>query len=215
MASAYLPLHHLNKIFHREAPSVLKPSEDGRILFPQDQETPLGRPFRRMEILANATHGAVGILVDENQKYHEADLIKADLEAVGREVIIGSTNDITRVGGNAFLNNTRISSTYNKFRLFGAQHQWSEQAFARYWPFLETVRRSDLHLVNNFAAMTISEDKSIFGAMRLTARDMKASAAIGATDTVRFDGASGFDFDSGFGLLDAAAALLITRGLGL
>jgi hypothetical protein len=169
MASAYLPMHYLNKIFHREAPSVLTPREDRRMLLPYDHETPLGRPYRRMEILANATHGAVAILVDENQKYHEADLIKADLEAAGRDVIIGSTKDIRRVGGNVFLNNSRISSTYNKFRLFGAQHRWSEQAFIEYWPFLETVRRSDIHLVNNFAAMTISEDKSIFGAMRLPA----------------------------------------------
>jgi hypothetical protein len=169
MASGYLPMHHLNKIFHRDAPSFLKPSEAERALLPYDRDGSLGQAYRRMEVLANATHGAIAILIDENAKYHEADLIKADLESAGREVIIGSTQDIRRVGGNIFLGDTRISSTYNKFRLFGANDQWSEQAFSKYWQFLETVRSGDIHLVNNFAAMTISEDKSFFGAMRLPA----------------------------------------------
>jgi hypothetical protein len=169
MATGYLPMHRLNKIFHRDAPSFLKPSEAERALLPYDRDGSLGQAYRRMEVLANASHGAIAILIDENGKYHEADLIKADLESAGREVVIGSTQDIRRVGGNIFLGDTRISSTYNKFRLFGSDDHWSEQAFSKYWQFLETVRSGDIHLVNNFAAMTISEDKSFFGAMRLPA----------------------------------------------
>jgi hypothetical protein len=163
MATGYLPMHRLNKIFHRDAPSFLKPSEAERALLPYDRDGSLGQAYRRMEVLANASHGAIAILIDENGKYHEADLIKADLESAGREVVIGSTQDIRRVGGNIFLGDTRISSTYNKFRLFGSDDHWSEQAFSKYWQFLETVRSGDIHLVNNFAAMTISEDKSFFG----------------------------------------------------
>jgi hypothetical protein len=53
----------------------------------------------------------------------------------------------------------------------------------------------------------------IFAALRLTARDIRGSAGPRATEPARFDSPIGFDFDSGFGLIDAAAALLITKGL--
>jgi subtilisin family serine protease len=52
----------------------------------------------------------------------------------------------------------------------------------------------------------------IYAAMRLTARDMDSSAAIDATAPVDFERSFLFDFDSGFGLLDATRALLVTKG---
>ena len=53
----------------------------------------------------------------------------------------------------------------------------------------------------------------IYAAMRLTARDIKASAGLGSTAPTPINGSLSFDFDSGFGMLDASAALLVTRGL--
>jgi subtilisin family serine protease len=53
----------------------------------------------------------------------------------------------------------------------------------------------------------------IYAAMRLTARDIKASAGLGSTAPTPINGSFRFDFDSGFGMLDATAALLITKGL--
>ncbi|NJO13700.1 MAG: S8 family serine peptidase [Gammaproteobacteria bacterium] len=50
----------------------------------------------------------------------------------------------------------------------------------------------------------------IYGAMRLTARDMSAAALVGPP--VPFERSFLFDFDSGFGLLDATKALLVTKG---
>jgi hypothetical protein len=159
-------MHHVNRVFHDDAPAVLRPGSE-RVLLPYDHESALGEQYCRMEALANSTFGAVAILVDENAKYHEAELIKASLEDLGREVVIGNVRDTRSVGHNLFLGDTRISSTYNKFRLFGLQHRWSEQAYLDNRRFLEAVRRGDVHSVNNFAAMTISEDKAVFAAMRL------------------------------------------------
>ena len=53
----------------------------------------------------------------------------------------------------------------------------------------------------------------IYAAMRLTARDIRGSAGLLSTAPVPINGSFSFDFDSGFGMLDATAALLITKGL--
>lgn len=50
----------------------------------------------------------------------------------------------------------------------------------------------------------------IYGAMRLTARDMDSAALVGPP--VPFERSFLFDFDSGFGLLDASKALLVIKG---
>ncbi len=168
MASGYLPMFHVNQVFHESAPDFLRPNAE-RVLLPYDHESALGEQYCRMEALANSDYGAVAILVDENAKYHESQMIKQSLEDLGREVVIGNVKDTHSIGHNLFLDDVRISSTYNKFRLFGLQHHWSEQAYLDNRRFLEAIRRNDILAVNNFAAMTISEDKSIFAAMRLPA----------------------------------------------
>lgn len=168
MASGYLPMYHVNRVFAEGAPDFLRPAGD-RVPLPYDHESALGEQYCRMEALANATFGAVAILVDENAKFHESEMIKRSLEDLGREVVIGDVRDTRSVGHNLFLGDTRISSTYNKFRLFGLEHHWSDAAYLDNRRFLEAVRRNDVLCVNNFAAMTISEDKSIFAALRFPA----------------------------------------------
>ena len=102
----------------------------------------------------------------------QAKIIQVDVrpEALGNRCslhlgLLGNVKDTRCVGHNLFLGDVRISSTYNKFRLFGLQHHWSEQAYLDNRRFLEAIRRNDILAVNNFAAMTISEDKAIFAAM--------------------------------------------------
>ena len=52
----------------------------------------------------------------------------------------------------------------------------------------------------------------IYWAMRLTADDMKLRNFGGDIGPQRVDNANGFDFDTGFGFVDAQRALRATRG---
>lgn len=166
MASGYLPMAFVNRFFAESAPDFLRP-EGERCLLPYDSPDALGHELVRMETVAGSAYGTVAIIVDENRKFHEANLIKATLENVGRKVVIGDVRQLERRGREIFLNGELVSTTFNKFRLFGAEHHWSDKAFTENRIFLEAVADNQVLSVNNFAAMTVSEDKSIFAAMRL------------------------------------------------
>jgi hypothetical protein len=168
MASGYLPMAHVNRCFNENAPDFLRP-EGVRTCLRYDDPDELGRELLRMERVAAAGEGAMAILVDQNKKFHESELIKTSLERAGKKVVIGDVRDLVRKGGDIYLDGQRISSTYNKFRLFGAQHHWGNEAWVENRVFLEAVANKRILSINNFAAMTISEDKAIFAAMRLPA----------------------------------------------
>lgn len=166
MASGALPMAHVNRCFNESAPDFLRP--DGvRTTLRYDDPDEFGREILRMERVASTGEGALAILVDENKKYHEAELIKLSLERAGKQVVVGDVADLERRGGDIYLDGQRISSTYNKFRLFGATHKWSNEAWVRNRVFMEAVANRRILPINNFAAMTVSEDKGIFAAMRL------------------------------------------------
>lgn len=166
MASGYLPMAHVNRCFAENAPDFLRP-QGKRTSLRYDDPDEFGRELLRMERVAAAGEGVLAILVDENKKFHESELIKASLERAGKKVLIGDVRDLERRGGDIYLDGQRVSSTYNKFRLFGAQHHWGNEAWVDNRVFLEAVANRRILSINNFAAMTISEDKGVFAAMRL------------------------------------------------
>ena len=166
MASGYLPMAHVNRCFNESAPDFLRP-QGTRTTLRYDDPDEFGRELLRMEMVAAVGEGAMAILVDENKKFHESELIKTSLERAGKKVIIGDVRDLVRKGGDIYLDGQRVSSTYNKFRLFGAQHHWGSDAWVENRVFLEAVANKRILSINNFAAMTVSEDKGIFAAMRL------------------------------------------------
>lgn len=168
MASGALPMAHVNRCFNESAPDFLRP-EGARTTLRYDDPDEFGREILRMERVAATGEGALAILVDENKKYHEADLIRTSLERAGKKVIVGDVRDLERRGGDIYLDGVRVSSTYNKFRLFGATHKWSTEAWEVNRVWLEAVASRRILSINNFAAMTVSEDKGIFAAMRLPA----------------------------------------------
>ena len=168
MASGYLPMAHVNRCFNETAPDFLRPP-GVRTTLRYDDPDEFGRELLRMETVAAVGDGAMAILVDQNKKFHESELIKASLEKAGKKVLIGDVRDLVRKGGDIYLDGHRVSSTYNKFRLFGAQHHWGNDAWVENRVFMEAVANKRILSINNFAAMTVSEDKAVFAAMRLPA----------------------------------------------
>ena len=63
-----------------------------------------------------------------------------------------------------------------------------------------------------FAAVAMLLSFSSAGASREDAAAAKVAAIGGDMDPQRVDNASGFDFDTGFGFVDAQRALRATRG---
>jgi hypothetical protein len=96
-------------------------------------------------------------------------MIKKSVQDAGVKVIVGDVADLEHKGGDYLLNGQRVKATFNKFRIFGAEHHWSEGAPVKYHIFLEGLQRQAFLSVNNFACLTIAEDKGIFAAMRLPA----------------------------------------------
>lgn len=163
MASGGLPNHYLADYFDRLATGVLRPQQT-RGWIPQYDESGAGELARRLE---PDDSGAFAILVDENRKYHESGMLETTLRAAGRsDIIIGDVADVAERDGALHLDGHRLSTVFNKFRLFGEQHQWSPNAFDHNRPFLEAVRRGLVMPINCLAAQTIAEDKAVFAALR-------------------------------------------------
>lgn len=166
MASGLLPMAYVNHRFAETAPSFLTVAGDRENVGFRDPDR-LGSELVRMERSSGAPEGAMAILVDENKKLHEVELLKKSLERAGKAVVVGDVRDLESRDGALYFGAQRISSTYNKFRLFGAVHNWTTRGWADSRTFMNAVGAGQLFSINNFAAMTIGEDKSIFCAMRL------------------------------------------------
>jgi hypothetical protein len=165
MASGNLPMDHVNNYYVDTAPDWLRP-EGPSCCDADDRYSAFANHLLHMESVANSGDGVIAILVDENKKYHEADMIKASLEAKGREVIIAQCQEMRKVGRNYEIDGKRVTTTYNKFRLSGADDHWDSDSASKYHIFLNGVREKAFLCINNFAAMTVSENKGIFAAMR-------------------------------------------------
>jgi hypothetical protein len=163
MASGGLPNHYLARYFDYLAQGDLRPQQP-RGWMPQYDESGAGELVRRLEPNDAA---ALAILVDENRKFHESGMLETTLRAAGRsDIIVGDVADVAERDGALHLEGHRLSTVFNKFRLFGEQHHWSPKAFDHNQPFLDAVRRGLVMPINCLAAQTIAEDKVIFAALR-------------------------------------------------
>jgi hypothetical protein len=164
MASGYLPGHFVQQKFVESAPDYLR-------LEGMAGETPnrfdvFGEYMRSIIATFDQGDGVLAVLVDENAKMHEVEMIKNSCEAAGVKVAVGDVANVEHRNGQYCLNGQRIKATFNKFRLFGAQHHWSDAAPTRYHVFLEGLQNNAFLSINNFACLTVAEDKGIFASMR-------------------------------------------------
>lgn len=165
MASGYLPGHYVQERFVETAPDFLR--LDGFSAETPSRFETFGEYIRTIMATFDQGAGALAVLVDENHKMHEVEMIKKSVEAAGVKVIVGDVADLEHKGGDYLLHGQRVKATFNKFRIFGAEHHWSEGAPVKYHVFLEGLQRQAFLSVNNFACLTIAEDKGLFAAMRL------------------------------------------------
>ncbi len=165
MASGYLPGHFVQQRFVETAPDFLG-FEGMRGEVPTRFDT-FGEYIRTAIAAFDQGAGVLAILVDENHKLHEVEMIKKSAEAAGVKVMVGDVADLEHQNGAYYLNGQRVKATFNKFRIFGAQHHWSEGAPTRYHVFMEGLQNNAFLSINNFACLTVAEDKGIFAAMRM------------------------------------------------
>lgn len=166
MASGYLPTAFINRFFAEMSPDCFLP-QGSRALLQYDLPNALAEEVVRMENVSGSSYGDIAILVDENKKYHEVELERDALEKIGRGVVIGDVANLHRRGQEIYLGGRLVSTTFNKFRVFGSSDHWREGSLTEYRIFLDAVAKNQILSINNFAAMTISEDKGIFAALRL------------------------------------------------
>lgn len=165
MASGYLPGHFVQQRFVETAPDFLR--LEGMVGESPNRFETFGEYIRSCIATFDQGDGALAILVDENHKLHEVGMIKQSCKEAGVQVVVGDVIDLKHKNGDYFLDGTRIKATFNKFRIFGAQHHWSEDAHNRYHVFLEGLQNNAFLSINNFACLTIAEDKGIFASMRM------------------------------------------------
>ncbi|MFC3229713.1 hypothetical protein ACFOGJ_20865 [Marinibaculum pumilum] len=177
MASGYLSMQCLRQDFLATAPDFLQ------VPGMHDDGGPRGRAFgqaiREMVRDFTAADGVVAILLDENNKVREVGLIVAALRTAGLQVVVGEAADMVFEGGAYRLTpgGPPIVATFNKLRLFGARDHWAPGAEDRYATFLQGVRDNAFLMINNFACMTVAEDKGIFAALRLPGVQRRLTAA--------------------------------------
>lgn len=164
MASGYLPGHFVQQRFVETAPDFLR--WEGMVSEQPNRFDTFGEYIRSSIATFDQGAGALAVLVDENAKFHEVEMIKKSCQAAGVEVTVGDVADLRHVNGQYILNGKRVKATFNKFRLFGAQHHWSEGAPLKYHVFLEGLQNNAFLSINNFACLTVAEDKGIFASMR-------------------------------------------------
>jgi hypothetical protein len=108
------------------------------------------------------------LLTDENRLTHELDLMLDDLASRGREGRIIAAEDITLNGQRAMHDGEPISLCYDKFRISvptSRNHCWRDGFEARYAGFLAAQQAGRIVAVNNLAAQTIAEDKSLLAVL--------------------------------------------------
>ncbi len=167
MASGYLPGHYVQQRFVETAPDFL--GFEGMSGETPDRFETFGEYIRSAVATFDQGDGVLAILVDENHKMHEVAMIKKSCEAAGVKVAVGDVADLEHANGQYRLGGERVKATFNKFRIFGSQHHWSEGAHDRYHVFLEGLQNNAFLSINNFACLTVAEDKGIFASMRTPA----------------------------------------------
>lgn len=114
--------------------------------------------------------GLVALLTDENKLTHELDLMLDDLTARGRAARIIAAEEIEFDGQKATHNGEPISLCYDKFRISvptSKNHCWRAGFEKRYAGFLSAQQAGAIVAVNNLAAQTIAEDKSLLATLAL------------------------------------------------
>lgn len=165
MASGYLPGHFVQDQFVKTAPDFLR--LDGMETESPNRFDTFGEYIRSTVNTFDQGDGVLAVLVDENAKFHEVEMIKKSCETAGVKVTVGDVADLEYSNGQYRLNGQRVKATFNKFRIFGSEHHWSGDAHNRYHVFLEGLQNNAFLSINNFACLTVAEDKGIFAAMRM------------------------------------------------
>lgn len=110
----------------------------------------------------------VALLTDENHLTHELDLMLNDLAGRGRPGRIVPAESITFDGRRAMHDGEPISICYDKFRISvpkSRNHCWRDGFERRYAGFLAAQAAGAVVAVNNLAAQTIAEDKSLLATL--------------------------------------------------
>ncbi|MEX2186535.1 MAG: hypothetical protein WD875_07065 [Pirellulales bacterium] len=110
----------------------------------------------------------VVLLTDENRLTHELDLMIDDLTSRGRQARIVAAEEIAFDGRRAMHDGRPISLCYDKFRISvptSGNHCWRDGFERRYAGFLAAQASGAIVAVNNLAAQTIAEDKSLLATL--------------------------------------------------
>lgn len=107
---------------------------------------------------------AVALLNDENGLSNEVEMLQAEFQQRGREVVIANAGEIQRPQSSVTLHGRPISLTWNKIRIStpnSPNHCWKSGFEHRYQHFLTGVRDQAMVSVNNLVAATVAEDKGL------------------------------------------------------
>jgi hypothetical protein len=107
----------------------------------------------------------VAALTDENQIFHELDLlVEAVRRSNSRPIEIIDARELEFRGGQMLHRGRPISLTYNKFRISvptSRNHCWRDGFEERYGAFLQAAREGAVASVNNLFGMALGEDKGL------------------------------------------------------
>jgi hypothetical protein len=125
--------------------------------------------------------GLAVLLTDENRLTHELDLMLDDFAQRGRTARIAAAEEVAFDGKRATHRGDPISLCYDKFRISiptSKNHCWRDGFENRYAGFLAAQKAGAIVAVNNLAAQTIAEDKSLLAALTLP----EAAAVLSTAD---------------------------------
>ena len=111
----------------------------------------------------------IGLLNDENKLKHELDLMVSAFAARGRQAVVAGAQELELRNGQAFWQGHPLSLAYHKLRIsteHSPNHCWKPGFEDRYGAFLSALNSGALPAMNNLAAMTVAEDKSLLAVMR-------------------------------------------------
>lgn len=130
----------------------------------------LVRELLAIESEAGLPKGKIGLVNDENQLVNELELIAEAFRRHGRDASIMNAADIRMENGQAVWQGQPVSLLYNKIRIStenSPKHHWKPGFETRYAGFLEVIEHDAAVAVNNLAALTVAEDKSLLEILRL------------------------------------------------
>jgi hypothetical protein len=126
--------------------------------------------IERAALTSDIQPALVALLTDENKLTHELDLMLDDLTRRGRAARILAAEEIEFDGHKATHRGEPISLCYDKFRISvpaSKNHCWRAGFERRYSGFLAAQQAGAIAAVNNLAAQTIAEDKSLLATLVL------------------------------------------------